>query len=135
MSADQNNQNQNRTQNNTEGTEADSQSQNNNGNIGREVDDEKEGHGSFTNLSKDIANEKPVNEEGIGENRENHWVGNHGQQSSNRPGSANQDDYSDQNLTDGGQQNRSRNHVTNAGGTSQEDLEKGNTGLTDEEND
>lgn len=134
MSTDQNNQNPNRIQDNIRGNDDDSQSQNNNGNIGREVDDEKEGHGSLTNLSNDIADEKPVYEEGVGENRENHWVGNHGQKSSNRPGSHNQDSFSDQNLTDGAQQNRTRNHVTNAGGTSQEDLEKGNTGLTDEEN-
>lgn len=114
--------------------ENDSQSQNNNGNIGREVEDEKEGKGSFSNISEDINNEKPVNEEGIGENGESHWVGNYGQRSSNRPSSLELDSFSDQNLTNGVQQNKSRNHVTNVGGTSQEDLEKGKTGLTDNEN-
>jgi len=134
MSTDPNNQEPIRNQDNIRNNDDDSQSQNNNGNIGREVDDEKEGQGSFTNLSKDIADEKPVNEEGVGENQETHWVGNHGQQSSNRPGSHNTDSFSDQNLTDGAQQNSTRNHVTNAGGTSQEDLEEGKTGLTEEEN-
>lgn len=132
MSIDQNKQSPIRNQNVDQHN--DSQSQNNNGNIGREVDEEREGDGSFTNLSEEVADEKPVNEEGVGENQEDHWVGNHGQKSSNRPGSYNQDSFSDQNLTDGAQQNRTRNHVTNAGGTSQEDLEKGKTGLTDEEN-
>ena len=121
------------SQNNKRENENDSQSQNNNGNIGREVDNEKEGSGSFKNISKIIDNENPVNEEGIAENRESHWVGNHGQRSSNRPSSLEVDSFSDQNLTDGVQQNKSRNHVTNAGGTSQKDLEKGLTGLTDNE--
>lgn len=134
MSTDQHKDNTPGNHKNIRENENDSQAQNNNGNIGREVGEEQEGDGSFTNLSENIADEKPVNEEGVGENKESHWVGNHGQKSSNRPGSHNQDSFSDQNLTDGAQQNRTRNHVTNAGGTSQEDLEKGKTGLTDEEN-
>lgn len=127
MLTDQNNQDPNRDQEN----ENDSQSQNNNGNIGREAGDEQEGEGSFKNISTD--QEKPVNEQGIGENQENHWSGNHGQKSSNRPGSHGQDSFTDRNLTDGVQQNSSRNHVTNAGGTLQEDLEKGKAGLKEEE--
>ena len=133
MATEENNQNINRDQQNSGDNENDSSSQNNNGNIGREVDEENEGTGSFANISKDIDNEHPVNEEGVGENKEHHWSGNYGQQSSNRP-SSQHNGFSDQNLTDGVQQNTSRNHVTNAGGTSQEDLEKGNSGLTDQEN-
>lgn len=133
MSTNQNDQN-NKDHKYSSGTNDGSASQNNNGNIGREVENEKEGSGSFRNLPGDLADETPVNEDGVGENQENHWVGNHGQKSSNRPGSHGIDSFSDQNLTDGVQQNRGRNHVTNAGGTSQEDLEKGKTGLTDEEN-
>lgn len=133
MSTNQNDQN-NKDHKYSSGTNDGSASQNNNGNIGREVENEKEGSGSFRNLPGDFDEETPVNEDGVGENQENHWVGNHGQKSSNRPGSHGIDSFSDQNLTDGVQQNRGRNHVTNAGGTSQEDLEKGKTGLTDEEN-
>jgi len=134
MSINQNDQNTNKDHQYNSGDQNDSSSQNNNGNIGREVDDEKEGSGSFKNLPDGSAGETPVNEDGVRENQESHWVGNHGQKSSNRPGSQGMDGFSDQNLTDGVQQNRGRNHVTNAGGTSQEDLEKGDTGLTDEEN-
>jgi len=133
MITDQNNPNPKREPDDNKENSSDSQSQNNNGNIGREVDDEKEGDGSFRNISEDTDKKKPVNEEGKGENDESHWSGNHGQKSSNRPGSHNLDSFSDQNLTDGVQQNRTRNHVTNAGGTSQEDLEKGKTGLKDNE--
>jgi hypothetical protein len=111
-----------------------SQTQNNNGNIGREEGSEEEGNGSYSNVSDGINKEKPANEKGLRENEEHHWVGNHGQRSSNRPGSRYTDDFSDQNLTDGVQQNSGRNHVTNAGGTSEEDLANGRTGLTDEEN-
>lgn len=134
MSTNQNDQNINKDQKYSSGNNDDTASQNNNGNIGREVEDEKEGSGSFKNLPDHLVDETPVNEDGVGENQENHWVGNHGQKSSNRPGSQGSDGFSDQNLTNGVQQNRGRNHVTNAGGTSQEDLEKGKTGLTDEEN-
>ena len=114
--------------------ENDSQSQNNNGNIAREVDDEKSGSGSFLNISENVNDQQPANEEGLAENEEQHWVGNHGQRSSNRPSSREKDSFSDLNITDGIQQNRGRNHITNPGGTSQEDLEKGKTGLTDSEN-
>lgn len=130
MSTENNpNGNKNRTDN-----DADSQSQNNNGNIGREVEEEREGSGSFRNLSANVEDLESTNEEGHAENQEHHWVGNHGQRSSNRPSSQEMDSFSDLNITDGIQQNRGRNHVTNAGGTSQEDLEKGKTGLTDSEN-
>jgi hypothetical protein len=119
MSTGQNSQNLDRNQEYRRQDEQDEQgssAQNNNGNIGREVEEEKEG------TDANLGSEKPVNEEGIAENQEIHWVGNHGQRSSNRPGSQELDSFSDQNLTDGVQQNRARNHVTNAGGTSQEDL-------------
>lgn len=109
------------------------QSQNNNGNIGREAGTKKEGEGSLSNIAEDNDKEKPANEEGVGENQENHWSGNHGQKSSNRPGSRDRDSFNDQNLTNAVQQNEGRNHVTNAGGTSQEDLEKDKTGLRDNE--
>lgn len=126
------------TENNSNGNktrpENDSQSQNNNGTIGREVENEKEGSGSFLDITENVNNQKSANEEGLAENQEHHWVGNHGQRSSNRPSSLEKDSFSDLNLTDGVQQNRGKNHVTNAGGTSQEDLEKGKTGLTDSEN-
>ena len=128
MSTDQNNQNLDRDREYSRQDEQGSSAQNNNGNIGREVEEEKEGTGNTEGI------QKPLNEEGIAENEEVHWVGNHGQRSSNRPGSHELDSFSDQNLSDAVQQNRARNHVTNAGGTSQEDLEKGKTGLTDEEN-
>lgn len=133
MTTEENNQNINRDERNPEDHGNESTAQNNNGNIGREVDEEGEGSGSFADISKNAKGENAVNEEGVGENKEHHWSGNYGQQSSNRPGSVH-DGFSDQNLTDGVQQNTSRNHVTNAGGTSQEDLEKGKSGLTDEEN-
>lgn len=134
MSTEQNDRNSNKDQQNSSGNNDHSASQNNNGNIGREVEDEKEGSGSYRNLTDNSGDETKVNEAGVAENQESHWVGNHGQRSSNRPGSQGMDGFSDQNLTDGVQQNRGRNHVSNAGGTSQEDLEKGNTGLTDEQN-
>lgn len=110
-----------------------SQSQNNNGNIGREVGEEDEGEGSFKNIADNINEKDAVNEEGIAENEGNHWTGNHGQRSSNRPSSRDSDSYNDKNLGDAIQQNEGRNHVTNAGGTSQEDLEDGKTGLRDRE--
>ena len=116
--------------------EDDLQSQKNNKrNIGRKAGDVQEGNGSLNNISEDINKEKPVNEEGVDENQEQHWTGNYGQKSSNKPRSLEQDSFSDQNLTDGVQQNTGRNHVTNVGGTSQEDLEEGKTGLNDMEND
>ena len=108
-----------------------SASQNNNGNIGREADAENEVSSGSANIS---GAENPVNEEAVGENQEHFWSGNYGHKSSNRPGSHEQDAFSDQNLTDGVQQNTFRNHVTNAGGTSQEDQAKGKTGLTSDEN-
>ena len=110
-----------------------SQSQNNNGNIAREsgVENDEQSLFSTKGIIKDL--KKPVNEEGIAENEENHWSGNHGQKSSNRPGSKDQDEFADQNLSNGVQQNKGSNHVTNAGGTSQEDFEKGKTGLKEEE--
>jgi len=111
----------------------DYQAQNNNGNIGREEGNDEEGNGSLNNISEDINKEKPVNEDGTRENQEHHWTGNHGQASSNRPGSQSTDAFSDQNLTNATQQNSGRNHITNVGGTSQEDLEKGKTGLTNDE--
>ena len=129
------NQNQSRERDYSKKNQDDSQSQNNNGNIGRENDEEEEGNGNLNNISEYINKEKPVNEEGVAESQEQHWSGNHGQRSSNRPDSREQDSFSDQNLTDGVQQNKSKNHVTNVGDTSQEDLEKGKTGLTDMEND
>ena len=134
MSTNKNDQDFKKDQKYSDGNNNSSASQNNNGNIGREVDEEKEGSGSFRNLTDETTNDAPVNEEGLEENQESHWIGNHGQKSSNRPGSQGMDNYSDQNIADGIQQNRGRNHVTNAGGTSQEDLEKGKSGLTDEEN-
>ncbi|NEU08327.1 hypothetical protein GZH53_08405 [Flavihumibacter sp. R14] len=134
MSTNENINNPNRNQEYSLENESRSQTQNNNGNIGREEGNEEEVNGSFIDISNDSNKEKPANEEGVRENQEHHWVGNHGQRSSNRPGSRYTDDFSDQNLTDGVQQNSGRNHVTNAGGTSQEDLAKGKTGLTDEEN-
>ncbi len=109
------------------------QSQQNNGNIGREEGVDEEGKGSLGSISEDENPEKPVNEDGVGENQESHWTGNHGQKSSNRPHSRDRDSYNDQNPSDGAQQNNGRNHVANAGGTSQEDIEKGNTGLRDGE--
>ena len=111
-----------------------SQSQNNNGNIGREEGIDEEANGSLDNISKDINKEKPASEESLKENQEQHWTGNYGQQSSNRPGSRSTDGFNDQNLTNAAQQNSGRNHITNVGGTSQDDFEKGKTGLTDEEN-
>lgn len=129
MSADQNNpdQDSNEKDGNT------SQSQNNNGNIGREVDEEREGTGSFKDLSRNLSEDDSVNENGVGENEENHWTGNHGQRSSNRPGSSGSENFNDRNLSDAIQQNEGKNHVTNVGGTSQEDLEKGKIGLRDQE--
>lgn len=122
------------TSKNRSDRENDSQSQINNGNIGREVDDEKSGSGSFLNITGKIDDHESVNEDGLAENEEQHWVGNHGQKSSNTTSSKDEEDFNDPGFANGAQQNRGRNHVTNAGGTSQEDLEKGKTGLTDSGN-
>ena len=129
MSADQKNSKQvsNEKQDNP------SQSQNDKGNIGSEVDKEREGKGSFKNLSENLSEENSVNEAGIAENEENHWTGNHGQRSSNRPGSSGSENFNDQNLSNAVQQNHGKNHVTNIGGTSQKDLEEGKLGLEDQE--
>lgn len=129
MSADQNNPNEvpNEKQDNP------SQSQNNKENIGHEVDKEREGKGSFKNLSENLNEDDSVNEAGIAENEENHWSGNYGQRSSNRPGSSGSENFNDHNLSDAVQQNNGKNHVTNIGGTSQKDLEEGKLGLEDQE--
>ena len=133
MSTDENISNPNREREYSPDNSNDSQAQNNNGNIGREEGYDPADDGSLNNISEDIDKEKPANEEGIKENQEHHWTGNHGQHSSNRPGSQHTDGFSDQNLTNATQQNSGRNHVTNVGGTSQEDFEKGKTGLTNDE--
>ncbi|WP_026899199.1 hypothetical protein [Daejeonella oryzae] len=110
-----------------------SQSQNNNGNIGRQSGKEEDSEPAFSSDGKSTDDsEKPVNEEGVGENQKNHWTGNYGQKSSNMHGSGSADGFRDQNLSNGSQQNQAANHVTNAGGTSQEDLENGKTGLKEE---
>lgn len=101
-----------------------SQNQQNNGNIGREVDSEKD-----SNSEKDPNNDsyvidkdgnsndrKQVNESGIAENETNHWSGNYGQQSSNRPG-RDEDLEETENYPKKGY-----NHVDNPGGTSEEDV-------------
>ena len=126
MSTDQKNQN-----NLKEKDDDESQSQINNGNIGREPGVENEEPSVFSSDGRLAASEKPANEQGVAENEENHWSGNHGQKSSNRPVSS-KNEYTDQNLNNAVQQNKGANHITNAGGTSQEDLEKGKTGLKEE---
>jgi len=134
MSTDENMNNPNRDQEYLPENHNDSQAQNNNGNVGREAGVDGGTSGSLDNISKDIDKEKPTSEKELKQNQQEHWTGNHGQHSSNRPGSQSTDGFSDQNLTNATQQNTGRNHVTNVGGTSQEDFEKGRTGLTDEEN-
>ena len=126
MSTDQKNQNNLKEKDGDE-----SQSQTNNGNIGRQSGVENEEPSVFSSDGRLATSEKPVNEQGEAENDENHWSGNYGQKSSNRPASL-KHEYTDQNLTNAVQQNKGANHITNAGGTSQEDLEKGKTGLKEE---
>jgi len=130
MATEQNNQEHLKNEESSGGQQK--QSQNNSGNFAREPGVDEKDTAGFNSEGRDLS-EKPVNESGIAENQEHHWSGNYGHKSSTRPGSKNSDPYSDQNLSDGVQQNQGRNHVSNAGGTSQEDLEKGNTGLRDNE--
>ncbi|MEO8794597.1 MAG: hypothetical protein ABI390_03965 [Daejeonella sp.] len=107
------------------------QTENNAGNIGRESGVENDEQSQFTSDGHKPGKKRGVNESGIAENEENHWSGDHNQ----REGLTDkhrQNTNPDQTSFQSG--NQGRNHVSNAGGTSQEDLEKGKTGLTDEEN-
>ncbi|MBC7746260.1 MAG: hypothetical protein H7096_14295 [Flavobacterium sp.] len=125
--------NQNNQQDDSNKNLNNSQSQNDYENTGRELEEEKHGRATLSKtLESDL--DTSVNEEGIAENEESHWSGNHGQRSSNRPGSNHTENYNDQNPGDAVQQNNGKNHVTNAGGTSEEDIRKNKTGLRDGEN-
>lgn len=115
-------------------TEDPNQSQNNNGNIGREVDEERGDSGQYSI-------EKPVNETGRAENQETHWSGDEFPESDVDPASritSEADPASTpHSAPDNGGLNarirtEGRNHVFNVGGTSQEDLERGDTGLSEE---
>ena len=90
------------------------QSQNNNGNIGREVDDEKESTINKNKIDSGMAN--APNEIGNAENQEGHWAGNNGQKS---PENSTLDHLDTRKHPKSGY-----NHIENVGGTSQEDIDK-----------
>ena len=89
-----------------------SQSQNNSGNIGREVDEEK----------KDLNTQGDVipNETGIAENEENHSSRNYAPHAVNLV-----DINSDESASEVHPKN-GPNHISNPGGTSQEDVDENN---------
>lgn len=97
-----------------------SQNQQNNGNIGREVESEKDPNNDSYVIDNQENEEKP-NERGIAENETDHWSGNYGQQSSNRPNSGTENNPADDNDTEK-YPKKGYNHVDNPGGTAEEDL-------------
>lgn len=106
-----------------------SQSRNNNGTIGVVGSSDKGPKGSFHKMTERLADPEPANDKGIKENEENHYIGNHFEADSDASYTANEVD-----PNKSGKQNpesketldpeKGYNPLDNAGGTSEEDLEK-----------
>jgi hypothetical protein len=107
-----------------------SQSRNNAGTLGSEGGYEKEPKGSFHELTERLSTD-PVNEQGIGENEEDH---SRSRKSKKVPGGhyeRNEIDPNKRGATNSSGENiqypkKGYNHVDNPGGTSAEELDKSN---------